>query len=82
MTQTRLLRLPEVSAKTGLPRSSIYRKAADGTFPRIRKLGERTSAFVEAEVDAWIAARVDCDARCAAPPPPRVPRRRRAGAAP
>lgn len=78
MSPTRLLRLPEVSAKTGLPRSTIYRKAAEGTFPRIRKLGERTSAFVEAEVDAWIAGVADCPDRCAAPPP----RRSKAGEAP
>jgi predicted DNA-binding transcriptional regulator AlpA len=76
--QTRLLRLPEVSAKTGLPRSTIYRKVAQGNFPRIRKLGERTSAFVESEIDEWILARVDCADRCAAPPP----RRSKAGGAP
>jgi prophage regulatory protein len=76
--QTRFIRIPEASAKTGLPRSTIYRKTAEGSFPRIRKLGERTSAFVEAEVDAWIAARADSPDRCAAPPP----RRSKAGGAP
>lgn len=55
---TRLLRLPEVEARTGLKRSLIYRLESEGTFPRRVKLTERASAWVEAEVDAFIEARV------------------------
>ena len=52
----RLLRLPEVKARTGLGRSSIYRKVGNGSFPSPRTLGERAVAWRESEVDQWIAA--------------------------
>jgi predicted DNA-binding transcriptional regulator AlpA len=39
----RLLRLPDVEARVGLKRSSIYRKIEEGSFPRPILLGaERT----------------------------------------
>lgn len=53
-----LIRLKEVQRRTGLGRSAIYEKAAIGTFPAPVKLGERASAWVEAEVTAWIDARI------------------------
>ena len=40
--QNRIIRLPEVQALTGQSRSSVYRRAADGTFPAPIKLGERS----------------------------------------
>ena len=57
-TSARLLRRPEVEARTGLSRSELYRRIRMGTFPRPVKLGERASAWVEAEVDAWAAAHI------------------------
>lgn len=53
-----LERLPAVKARTGLGRSEIYRRIANGTFPAPIKLGERASAWSAAEVDAWIEARI------------------------
>lgn len=53
-----LLRLPEVQRRTGLTRSVVYELARRGEFPRPLKLTERSSAWVESEVQAWIAARV------------------------
>lgn len=55
---SRLLRLPEVRVKTGKSTSSIYDAIGEGSFPRPVKVGPRTSAWVEAEVDAWIAERI------------------------
>lgn len=55
-TQARLIRLPEVIARVGLKRSSIYQRMAEGRFPKGRSLGPRCVVWVEAEVDAWIAA--------------------------
>ena len=52
----RLIRLPEVIARVGLKRSSIYQRMAEGRFPKGRSLGPRCVVWVEAEVDAWIAA--------------------------
>ena len=55
-TPARLIRLPEVIARVGLKRSSIYQRMAEGRFPKGRSLGPRCVVWVEAEVDAWIAA--------------------------
>jgi prophage regulatory protein len=55
---TTLLRLPDVLARTGLSRSSVYDKAAAGEFPQPIKIGERASAWIAAEVDAWIEERI------------------------
>lgn len=54
----RLIRLRTVREKTGLSKSSLYALAQQGRFPAPVKLGERSSGWVEAEVDAWIANRV------------------------
>jgi prophage regulatory protein len=53
-----LLRLREVTRRTGKSRSSVYRDVAAGTFPAPVKLGERASAWPAAEVDRWIAGRI------------------------
>lgn len=56
MTKNRLLRINEVTAITGLPRSSLY---AEKSFPDPVRLGEgRRVAWVETEVDEWIAAQI------------------------
>lgn len=53
-----LERLPAVKARTGLSRTEIYRKIANGQFPAPVKLGERASAWSAAEVDGWIRERL------------------------
>lgn len=50
-----VLRQPEVTKITGLPRSSIY--AAEG-FPTPIKIGPRASGWLLSEVRAWLAQRV------------------------
>ncbi|MDI1254123.1 AlpA family transcriptional regulator [Thermomonas sp.] len=54
----RLLRLPEVKARTGYSRSEVYRRIAAGDFPAPVKLGERASAWPEHEINAWCQARI------------------------
>lgn len=58
MGQT-ILRLPEVRARTGLPRSTIYLKVSKGIFPQPTSLGPRSVGWVESEIDAWIAERIE-----------------------
>lgn len=53
----RILRLPDVRAKAGLQRSTIYLRSADGSFPKPLKLGPRSIGWLESEVDQWIEAR-------------------------
>jgi len=52
-----ILRLPDVKARTGLSRSSIYAYIKDGKFPQHIALGERSVGWYESEVDAWVASR-------------------------
>ena len=54
----RVLRLPEVIAKVGLSRASIYRLQEAGEFPSSIRIGRSAVAWVEAEVDNWIDARI------------------------
>lgn len=53
----RLIRLPEVMALTGRSRSRIYAAMEVGAFPKSVKIGDRAVAWVEREVQDWIAAR-------------------------
>ncbi len=53
-----LLRRPEVERRTGLARSTLYRDIAAGIFPRPVRIGPGTVGWVEAEVDAWVDARI------------------------
>jgi len=48
------LRIRTVLAKTGLSRSTLYRKMASGNFPRQIKIAERCCAWRASAVDAWL----------------------------
>jgi prophage regulatory protein len=54
----RVLRLPDVQAKAGPSRSTIYEGIANGTFPKPIRLGPKSVGWLEHEVDEWIAQRV------------------------
>lgn len=53
-----ILRRPEVEARTGLSRSTIYLKVAQGTFPKPINLGPRAVGWVASEIDAWLQQQV------------------------
>jgi len=53
-----LRKLPTVRRQTGKSAASIYRDVKAGAFPAPVKIGPRASAWVGAEVDAWIAERI------------------------
>ena len=57
-TPTVILRRKEVQARTGLSRSTIYLRMAQGTFPKMIPLGPRAVGWVESEVEAWLQAQV------------------------
>ena len=48
------LRIRAVLAKTGLSRSTLYRKMDSGNFPRQIKIAERCRAWRSSAVDAWL----------------------------
>lgn len=54
----RLMRRRAVEEMTGLSRSSIYKMMDEGVFPAQVHLGPMTVAWVEAEILAWIEARI------------------------
>jgi prophage regulatory protein len=54
----KFLRLPAVLERCGHKRSTLYLAVAQGRFPKPVNIGERAVAWVESEIDAWIAARV------------------------
>ena len=49
-----ILRMSEVVAVTGLSRSTIYRRMAEGQFPRSVKLGKGRVGWRESEVQEWL----------------------------
>ncbi|MBN3237728.1 AlpA family phage regulatory protein [Pectobacterium versatile] len=58
MTDNTLIRLSGVMKKTGLRKSWIYLLMKQGDFPQTVKIGARSVAWVESEVNDWIAARI------------------------
>ena len=54
----RLIRRKEVQAKTGLGASSIYAMMKSGEFPQCLNLSERRVAWIESDIDKWIAERI------------------------
>lgn len=54
----RLIRLSDVTEVTALARSTIYKYISAGSFPKPVSLGGNRVAWVEQEVNAWIAERI------------------------
>ncbi|APZ97555.1 MAG: helix-turn-helix transcriptional regulator [Sphingopyxis sp.] len=50
----RLVRLPTVISRTGLSRSTIYEKIAEGTFPKQIRLSKSSVGWRESQLDQWI----------------------------
>ena len=54
-----ILRLPDVKRSTGLSRSTIYLRIAQGSFPKPVSLGGRAVGWLEAEVQQWLQRRIE-----------------------
>ena len=50
----RIIRLKTVLSRTGLSRSTVYRKIAEGTFPAQLKISTNGTGWHESDVDRWI----------------------------
>ncbi len=55
----KILRRPVVEDLTGLSRSTIYLRIQEGTFPRPINLGARAVGWLENEIEAWLASRIE-----------------------
>ncbi len=51
-----LIRMPETMRRTGYGKA--YKLIAQGRFPKPVKIGSRSIAFVESEIDEWINQRI------------------------
>jgi len=50
-----LLRIRTVIARTGLSAGTIYRREGEGTFPRKERLGGRSVAWYESDIDDFVS---------------------------
>jgi prophage regulatory protein len=55
---TRVLRPAEVARRTGLSIPTLWRMRRDGKFPQPFRLSKGAVAWLEADVERWIADRV------------------------
>jgi prophage regulatory protein len=51
----RIIRLRTVILRTGLSRSTIYRKITEGTFPAQLKISANGAGWHESDIDKWVA---------------------------
>jgi len=55
-----ILRRKQVESRTGLSRSTIYARIAEGSFPRPVNLGGgRAVGWLESEINEWVQARIE-----------------------
>lgn len=54
-----ILRLPAVKGRTGLARSTIYLRVAQGAFPKPISLGGRAVGWIEAEIENWLSNQIE-----------------------
>ena len=57
-------RLPEVMARTGLSRSTIYELIRQDQFPSQINLGPRAVGGVASEITEWLEARIAVSRAC------------------
>ena len=50
-----ILRMPAIMLRTGLSRSTIYRKIKEGTFPAQVHISDHCSGWRSSAIDRWIA---------------------------
>jgi len=55
--QERILRRPDVEARTGLSRSTIYLLMSRGEFPKPIRLSTRAVGWPEAAISLWLDGR-------------------------
>lgn len=54
----RIIRMKEVTSRTGMSKSSIYDRINQGDFPKSVPLGGRSVGWIESEVQEWITERI------------------------
>ena len=57
--KTKLLKASELAEYINVCKSQVYKLVQQGRLPKPIKLGERGSAWLVSEIDAWLQSRVD-----------------------
>lgn len=57
-TPERIIRIKTVLERTGLSRSTLYRKMQDGSFPKSVRISLRCAGWREAAVNTWLHNRL------------------------
>ena len=53
-----LIRFAEVQKRTGYSKAWLYRLMSEKRLPAAIKIGSRSIAFIESEIDEWINQRI------------------------
>ncbi|PCD02435.1 AlpA family transcriptional regulator [Sphingomonas spermidinifaciens] len=53
-TSDRILRIKTVLERTGLSRSTMYRKMENGTFPKNIQISTRCTGWRESAINEWL----------------------------
>jgi prophage regulatory protein len=54
----KILRMKQVTERTGICRALVYRYIREGKFPSSIRLGERAVGWYEHDIDAWLSSRI------------------------
>ena len=54
-----ILRLSDVQLRTGLSRSSIYKRISENRFPKQISLGGRAVGWLQSEINDWLNQQIE-----------------------
>jgi predicted DNA-binding transcriptional regulator AlpA len=59
VVQSELMLAPEVEARVPYSRAHLYRLEDQGEFPKRKRIGANRVAWVRAEIERWLADRLE-----------------------
>lgn len=59
VVQSELMLAPEVDARVPYGRAHLYRLEDQGEFPKRKRIGANRVAWVRAEIERWLAERME-----------------------
>ena len=59
VVQSELMLAPEVDARVPYSRAHLYRLEDQGVFPKRKRIGANRVAWVRAEIERWLAERME-----------------------
>ena len=59
VVQSELMLAPEVAARVPYSRAHLYRLEDQGEFPKRKRIGANRVAWVRAEIERWLAERME-----------------------